>query len=335
MKLAAAGLSSAAVHATGCAGAGPVTRPTLHLPTPESPLTPTEAWYYVALTGAYDADRKRHRLSVGGRTHRNLSLSVDDLERRFETVTVPHTLACVGDIPNGALFSASVFRGVRSRDVLRAAGVRNNASLALLYGLDGYLVPRAVEDLLREDTLLVFEMGIHEDRLAPLNVEHGFPLRILTPGLYGFVQPKWLSSITLVDDSDHVDVLRRSNTYASGEMQLTSGFSWPRPGQTLAPAEHEVVGYSFGDGRTIAKVEVSANGEPWEPATLAWNTPDDALPPRVWALWTYRWRAVDIGAHDLSVRATYDDGETQHGGRNFPYAGGSIATVTVFVGDET
>lgn len=331
LRLAAAGLSSAAVHVTGCAGSGPVTRPTLHLPTPEQPLTPTAAWYYVALSDAYASDRRTHRLRVGGQTRTELSLRLADLEDRFEVVTVPHTLACVGDIPNGSLFSASLFRGVRSRDVLRAAGVKPRATAALIYGLDGYMMPRAIDDLLRDDTLLVFEMGTHVDALKPLNIDHGFPLRILTPGIYGYVQPKWISSITLVDESDHVGVLRRSNSYASGEMQLTCGFSWPRSGNALAPATHEVVGYAFGDGRPIGGVDVSVNGGRWEPAEIVWNTVEDDLPARVWALWSYRWAATREGAHDVSARARYVDSETQREGRNFPYSGGSIATMTVFV----
>lgn len=331
VKLAAAGLSSAAVHLTGCVEGGPLTRSARTLPTPERPLTPTEAWYFVALTGAYEADGRNHRLSVGGRTRKSLALSLADLRGQFEEVTVPHTLACVGNIPGGELMSASIFRGVRCRDVLEAAGLKRTATGALIYGLDGYIAPRAIEDLLREDTILAYEMGTHEDRLERLNVEHGFPLRILTAGLYGYVQPKWISSITLVDDSDHIDVIRRSNGYASGVMQLASGFSWPRHGQAVAPATHEVVGYAFGDGRPITKVEVSVNGGEWEPTQLAWNTPDDDLPPRVWVLWRYIWEAAREGAHSLSVRATYADGDTQFHGRDFPYSGGSVVTQTVFV----
>jgi DMSO/TMAO reductase YedYZ molybdopterin-dependent catalytic subunit len=332
MKLAAAGLSSAAVHLTACVEGGPLTRASRHRPTPSNPLTRTDDWYFVALTGAYQADLRSHRLHVGGRTRHTLALTTAQLAERFEEVTVPHTLACVGNVPNGHLMSASNFRGVRSRDVLLAAGIRANASGALIYGLDGYLAPRALEDLMRPDTILAYEMGLTEETLEPLNIDHGFPLRILTPGIYGFVQPKWISSITLVDDSDHIDVLRRSNGYASGEMQLASGVSIPAEGQVLAPGYQEILGYAFGDGRVIDTVELNF-GDGWSPAEILWNTPEDDLPPGVWALWRYRWDAVP-GDLSIAVRARYEDGETQRGGRDFPYSGGSLTILNISVRDS-
>jgi len=265
---------------------------------------------------------------VGGRTRRELALTIADLKEQFEEVTVPHTLACVGNVPNGTLMSASIFRGVRSKDVLTAAGIKSNATSALIYGLDGYLSPRAIEDLMRPDTILAYEMGLTEDTLEPLNIEHGFPMRILTPGIYGFVQPKWISSITCVDDSDHIDVLRRSNGYASGVMQLASGFSWPVDGYATSAGPMELVGYAFGDGRVINSVELDfGQGQPAQ-ADIVWNTPEDDLPPRVWAIWRYLWEATP-GQWAITVRARYADGQTQRSGRNFPYSGGSLTTIGV------
>lgn len=187
-----------------------------------------------------------------------------------------------------------------------------------------------MEDLRRRELMIAYDMGTSEDTLAPLPIEHGFPARILTPGLYGYMQPKWLDSITFLDQSGYQEVLRRSVTYAEGKIQLASGISRPRHGD-LAPGDQEVIGYAFGDGRRIAAVHVRVDDGPWEPTEVVWNRAEDAdLPPYLWCLWRYTWKATP-GTHVLSSRATYEDGETQTSGRNFPYSGGSIAQVSIHI----
>ena len=69
---------------------------------------------------------------------------------------------------------------------------------------------RSLEELERDDAMLAFAMGTSEDTLEPLPIKNGFPLRILTPGHYGYMQPKWIEQITLTDDGNFHDVLRRS-----------------------------------------------------------------------------------------------------------------------------
>ncbi len=332
MQLAAAGLASAAVPLINCAeGQSPVAAITTHLPTRDQPLTPTQEWYYVALSGAVEADMRSYRLLVGGTTRNSLRLSLAQLQERFEVVEMPLTLACVGNIPGGHLFSSSIFRGVRLVDVMDAAGVSSRATGVVITGLDGYLTYRALSDIRREDTLLAFAMGTRADDMEPLPIAHGFPLRILTPGYYGYVQPKWLSSLQFVDDHDHVGVVTRSVAYAQGKIQLVSGFSRPAyDGWRFISGNQGIFGYAYGDGRRIASIEISVDGGPWTPTQLAYNGPDDDLPPGVWAIWYYDWAAV-VGKHSLSLRATYDDGETQFSGRDFPYSGGSVVTFGVEV----
>jgi len=328
LRLVASGLASAALPLMGCAQ-GPEQYGLTQLPTPDFPMTPNESWYFVGAQGVYEADARRYRVKIGGLVRKALSLSVAELKERYERVVQADTLACVGDRPNGVLMSSSYFAGVRLKDVLDDAGVDRRATMVLTTGLDGFVALRGLEDLVEDTTMLAFEMGTEPDALVPLRIEQGFPLRLLTPGRYGYLQPKWLDALTFVDDSDTHAVLQRSLDYFDGKLQLSSGFTNPFDGWLLDAGPQEVTGYAFGDGRPIARVEVLAEGR-WQAAEIVWNTVDDELPGFVWCLWRMRWEAP-VGVQTLAVRATYSDGQTQFTGRDFPYSGGSIVSITVDV----
>jgi DMSO/TMAO reductase YedYZ molybdopterin-dependent catalytic subunit len=299
-------------------------------PMPGHPYTPVEDWYYVSIVDPYHADLERYRLKIGGIVDNGLSYSVPALRARFENVIQPITLACVGNPPEGRLVSAGFFRGVRVRDVLAEASISDRAEAAIITGLDGYVALQSIEDLLRPESLFAFDIGTSPEDLRPLPVEHGFPCRIMTPGIYGYMQPKWIDTVTIADRRGYQEVLRGSIEYARGHVQLASGFSKPVEGQTVREGNIKVFGYSYGDGRPIAKIELRIDGGPWLPAEIAFNTPFDDLPPFVWVLWVFEWNAVR-GERTLEARATYTDGETQFEGRRFPYSGGSIASIPITV----
>jgi DMSO/TMAO reductase YedYZ molybdopterin-dependent catalytic subunit len=332
LRLAAAGLSSAfgPLGVLGCTQKLTQQRPSGTAPLPGTPFTPIDDWYVVSFLDAYHADLDRYRLKIGGIVDNGLSISVPALRTRFENVIQPITLACVANPPQGGLKSAAFFRGVRVRDVLAEAALSDRAEAAIITGLDGYVSLQSMEELLRPESIFAFDMGTSPTQLEPLPVEHGFPLRILTPGLYGYMQPKWIDSVTIADQRGYEQVLRGSIEYARGHMQLASGFSKPVEGQTIRAGVTRVFGYAYGDGRPIAKVEIRVDGGPWQLADMVFNTPFDDLPPFVWVLWSFDWNAV-VGDRTLESRATYTDGTTQFPERRFPYSGGSIASIPITV----
>jgi DMSO/TMAO reductase YedYZ molybdopterin-dependent catalytic subunit len=330
MRLAAAGLSSALIPLSSCARPIGESHPTRQFPSPEEPLTRPEDWYIMAIQGAYEADLKGYRLKVGGLCENGLHLSDAALRGDLPASLELITLSCVGNRPGGGLLSSSLFRGVRLVDLMEAARVSKDATGAVFKALDGFLAFQSMEDLRRPESMIAYDMGLSQDSLAPLPIEHGFPARLLTPGLYGYMQPKWLDSITFVDQSGYHEVLRRSVNYAKGKMMLSSGVSYPRHSQVFE-GDQEVIGYAFGDGRPIAEVHIRVDDGPWEPVEIVWNRMDDEeLPPYLWCLWRYIWKATP-GSHILATRATYADGETQISGREFPYSGGSIAEINIDV----
>jgi DMSO/TMAO reductase YedYZ molybdopterin-dependent catalytic subunit len=256
-----------------------------------------------------------------------LSLSIPGLREEFALAQELITLSCVGNVPNGSLMSSSLFRGVRVRDVMEAAGVSPDASGALIFGLDGFVSYQSIDDLRRSESLFAIDIGVDEEDLAPLPIDNGFPCRILTPGLYGYMQPKWIDTVQFVDHGGYQGVITRSIPYFEGKIQLASGFSSPRGGRH-APGPLELLGFAFGDGRVIDGVEVSIDDGPWRRADIIWNESKDTLPSYLWSLWRFEYDATP-GRHVARCRAFYPDGTTQFEGKRFPYSGGSIAAIAL------
>lgn len=329
MRLASAGLSTALVPLWGCAQQVGQARPTSYRPTPAAPLTPRDLWYYMSVQDAIESDLESYRLKLGGKVNRKLKLTIADLQARFPIVEDEITVTCVGNTPGGGLLSAARFRGVRVADVLEEAGVGRHATSVVMKGLDGFVSYQSLEVLQAPEAMLAFEMGVDAGDLRPLPIDHGFPLRILTPGHFGYMMPKWIDSITFVDTPEH-EVLRRSIDYVHGRIKIASGFSNPRPGTIVPSGRVEVLGYAMGDGREIAQVDVRIDDGPWQAAEIVWNDRADGRPPYLWSLWRYEWDAP-VGTHELTSRATYADGESQTVGRDFPYSSGSLYTMRVDV----
>jgi DMSO/TMAO reductase YedYZ molybdopterin-dependent catalytic subunit len=329
MRLAAAGLASALAPLGGCARPFGQPRGTTHQPTPDAPMTPVDAWYSMSITGAYEADLASYRLKINGAVDDSLELSIAALREGFEQLVAPITLACVGNSPGGDLMSSGMFRGVRVRDVLRRAGVDERASGAIVTGLDGFASYQSMEDLMRSESVFALDLGTTTEDLAPLPVERGFPCRIMTPGLYGYMQPKWIDTVEVVEHGGSQRVIARSIPYFEGKMQLASGFSSPRSG-SAGEGLGDILGYAFGDGRLITRVEVSIDDGAWQPAEIVFDEHGTARRNYLWVLWRYPWTATP-GQHVLRCRATYEDGSTQLEGTRFPYSGGSITEITVSV----
>lgn len=332
MRLAAAGLSSALVPLSelGCAKQVGHQVGTRHFPTPDEPLTPVQAWYKMSILGAYEADRETYRLKIGGVADKSLSLSLDDMESDFELGVEMVTLSCVGNSPNGTLMSGGYFRGIRMRDLMARAEVSSGATGAFITGLDGFVAYQSMEDLARDESMVALHLGGRKDDFEHLPIENGFPCRILTPGLYGYMQPKWIDSIEFIDQGGYQRVLTKSIPYFEGKIQLASGFSYPRSGR-LSVGHNELLGFAFGDGRTITRVDVNIDGQGWKEAEIVYNVEDDDKPGYLWVLWRLPWWASK-GLHELKCRAHYADGTTQYEGQRFPYSGGSITTIEVLVG---
>ena len=264
------------------------------------------------------------RLTIGGMVDSTTELSFADLLDRPLVERVV-TLNCVSNEVGGPYIGTARWLGVPLVPLLREAGVRPGADQLLARSVDGMTIGTPMAALFdgREPLLCV---GMNGEPLPP---EHGFPVRMLTPGLYGYVGAcKWLSELEATTFAD-VDAYWVERGWApQGTVKTASRIDRPAPFAPLTAGAVPVAGVAWAQGRGIRGVEVRVDDGGWQQATL--------LPvPSVdtWVQWRYDWPATP-GSHSLSVRATDGTGAVQPEERVDPFPDGATGwhTITVSVG---
>jgi DMSO/TMAO reductase YedYZ molybdopterin-dependent catalytic subunit len=264
------------------------------------------------------------RLTIGGLVDSPVELSFADLLDRPLVERVV-TLNCVSNEVGGPYIGTARWLGVPLAPLLREVGLRQDADQLLARSVDGMTIGAPMAALLdgREPLLCVGMNG------EPLPLEHGFPVRMLTPGLYGYVGAcKWVTELEATT-FDAVDAYWVERGWApQGTIKTASRIDRPAPFAPLAGGTLAVAGVAWAQGRGIRAVEVRVDDGPWQPATL--------LPvPSVdtWVQWRYDWAAT-AGSHTLAVRATDGTGAVQPEERVTPFPDGATGwhTITVSVG---
>jgi DMSO/TMAO reductase YedYZ molybdopterin-dependent catalytic subunit len=279
-----------------------------------SPLvTPNAAFYKIdeALV-APSIDLDSWRLRVTGMVDTPHELSFDELlaEPLVETYV---TLSCVSNEVGGPLVGNALWRGVRLDQLLARAGVRSGATQVVGRSVDGFTVgfPTAVLD--GRDALVA--VGMNGE---PLPVDHGFPARLVVPGLYGFVSAtKWLTEIELTTWDAFDSYWTERGWSKEGPVKVQSRIDVPRDYSRVAPGSTVVAGVAWAPHRGIGAVEIRVDGGPWTPATIGRSLGDDA-----WRQWSILWEAA-VGVHQIEVRATTSDGEVQTDVKHGPHPSGA------------
>lgn len=240
-------------------------------------------------------------LEVGGLVDRPFTLTYDEL------LAMPHveadiTLACVSNEVGGGLVGNARWQGVPLRVLLERAGVQEGGTQVVGRSVDGFSAgfpTVAAFDV--QDALVA--VGMNGE---PLPTRHGFPARLVVPGLYGYVSAtKWLSKIELAgwDDVDGYWIPR--GWAKEGPIKTQSRIDVPRPGSTIPAGETVIAGVAWAPTRGIERVEVSIDEGAWQEAVLATSLDVDC-----WRQWYLPWVA-EPGSHALTVRATDGRGEVQ------------------------
>jgi DMSO/TMAO reductase YedYZ molybdopterin-dependent catalytic subunit len=262
------------------------------------------------------------RLTIDGDVDRTVDLGFANLVA-MPLVERDITLTCVSNEVGGKYVGSARWLGVLLRDVLDLAGIGTTAADQILStDVDGFTISTPLEVALDgRDTLLAVGMNG-----APLPQAHGFPVRLVTPGLYGFVgATKWLRRLTLTT-YDAAQAYWTDRGWATeAPIKIASRIDTPRPLSTAAAGEVVVGGVAWAQHRGIAAVEVSVDEGPWQPATLG---PDVGVD--YWRQWFFRWPAAS-GQHTLATRATTVDGEVQTDERATPFPAGSSGVQQVLV----
>jgi DMSO/TMAO reductase YedYZ molybdopterin-dependent catalytic subunit len=266
-------------------------------------LTPNGEFYRVdTALRVPDVPIDGYTLRVRGMVERDLTLSFEDLLGR-RLVERRITLTCVSNPVGGEYAGTATWLGVPVRDLLREAGVRPGADAVRSTSADDMTIgtPLSALDDPRRDALIAVGMNGR-----PLPLAHGFPVRMVVPGLYGYVSAtKWLVDLEVTRFADF-EAYWTSRGYAEqAPIKTAARIDVPRSFQEVAAGPVQVAGVAWAQHRGIRSVEVRVDGGPWQSARLAAEDGIDT-----WRQWTWTWDA-DPGSHKLEVRATDHDGATQ------------------------
>src|SRR5271165_1841052 len=229
------------------------------------------------------------------------SFIFDDL-RSFEVIEKVVTLTCVSNPVGGDLISNATWTGYRVRDLLARAGVHPDADMVLSTSVDGFTAGTPVGALTDgRDALLAITMNGE-----PLPVNHGYPARLVVPGLYGYVSAtKWVTDLELTRFDRAQAYWTRLGWSARGPIKTESRIDLPRSGQQVPAGPVMFGGVAWAQNRGVRAVEVRVDDGPWQPADLGADYSNDT-----WRLWSYRWVATP-GSHSIAVRATDKTGAVQ------------------------
>ena len=267
-------------------------------------LTPTDDFYRIdtALTPPL-LTPQAWRLRVHGMVDRELDISFADLLER-EVIDAFITLCCVSNPVGGPLISNTRWTGVRIADLLAEAGPQAGADAVLSRSVDGWTCGTPLAALTDDrDSMLAFAM---DGRALP--VEHGFPVRMVVPGLYGYVSAtKWVVDLEVTRFADFAAYWTDRGWAEQAPIKTSSRIDVPGDGASVPVGRVAVGGVAWAQHRGIDAVEVRVDDGPWQRATLADEPTIDT-----WRQWRWDWEA-STGNHELYVRATDSTGAVQTG----------------------
>ena len=262
-------------------------------------ITPTEEHYQISKNVFNPSVPERNwSLKITGMVDNQLEFTLDDL-KALPSVERASTLTCISNDVGGDLIGNSVWTGVMLADLLEAAGVQDGATELILRAADNYSDSFALGAAMREGTIVAYLQNGE-----PLTRDHGFPARVLVPGIYGMKNVKWVQEIELTSE----DYLGYWQTRGWSDLALIQTMSRIDTNQAtiLEDGTAAIGGVAYAGLRGISKVEVSTDGGTiWEAATL-----DEPANELSWTLWGFNWQA-EPGTYEVTVRATDGEGVTQ------------------------
>ena len=282
----------------------------------DSEVTPTYLFYRIDINPIVpQVDSTSWTLTVKGQINNPFAMTYEQI-KAMPSVEEYATLQCVSNKIGGDLISTALWKGVRLKDLLSMAQVRPGAKYIAFRCYDGYDVGIPLERGLLEGTILAYDMN-----LAPLTAEHGYPVRAIVPGLYGMMNPKWITEIEVVDDV--YEGYWQRNGWTNDAREATHSFI-AIPGQApirdrfrnldlmninIVPGQKlPIAGVAFAGDRGISKVDVSTDGgATWKSASIK-----DPLSKYTWVLWTTGFIPPAVsGNYKIVVRATDKTGIVQ------------------------
>jgi DMSO/TMAO reductase YedYZ molybdopterin-dependent catalytic subunit len=260
------------------------------------------------------------QLRVHGMVDHEAIYNFDDLAH-FNVVETVTTLTCVSNPVGGKLISTGVWTGYRVADLLAAAGVHADADMVLSTSIDGFTAGTPVQALTdgREALLAVGLNG------QPLPIEHGYPARLVVPGLYGYVSAtKWVVELELTRFDRAKAYWTRQGWAPRAPIKTESRIDVPKAGQKVPIGPVVFGGVAWAQNRGVRAVEVLIDDGVWQPAL-----PGASYSNQTWRLWSFPWQAKSPGQHTITVRAIDNTGTVQTKDTALPVPDGATGWHTV------
>lgn len=267
-------------------------------PTPE--ISSNED-FYVTSKGYFtpQVNLSSWSLEVGGLVGNPKKLDLKSLASLGEQQEVIG-LECVGNKIGGSALDNAVWRGVRFDRLLEVVEPRSNVVDVVLYGADGYSDSVRLDWLKANYALLAYQMNGEA-----LPRSHGFPLRLLVPGIYGMKNLKWIENIEFVDHN-YLGYWQKRGWSDDAFVKPHARIDAPSPAQELTRGPVQVAGVAFTGNQGVSGVELSFDGgRSWVPARLK-----EPLSPYSWVLWSHKWEASK-GRHAILARCIDGRGRVQ------------------------
>ena len=244
-------------------------------------------------------------LHIHGMVDREITLTFADLLRR-PMIERYVTLSCVSNEVGGDLVGNALFQGARFKDVIDEAGVQPGATQVVSRSIDGWSCGSPTSVIMDgRDAMIAIAMNGE-----PLPPEHGYPVRLVVPGLYGYVSAtKWVTEIELTRWEDFDAYWIPRGWAKEGPVKTMARIDRPRRKKSYganADGVIDIAGLAWAVHRGISKVEVSIDEGEWRECELARVPSDDT-----WRQWRYRWSGAQAGDHDVRARAYDGAGEPQ------------------------
>ena len=268
----------------------------------ETPFyTANKDFYVVNYARPPQVSAKDWSLKVSGKVKRPLVLSYEDILARPAIERVV-TLECIDNEVAGELISNARWKGISLKSLLEEAVPDHPVQDVALYAADDYSDSITLERAMNYDVFLAYQMNGE-----PLPGIHGFPLRVIAPGLYGIKNVKWLTRIELVD-SDFKGYWQQKGWTDEAQIKVTSWIDAPGPYNTIKTPSYTLRGMAFSGATGTGAVEVSTDGgRTWQRASL------EAVPSlSCWVPWKFEWRVPPgSGSFEIKTRATDRIGRPQ------------------------
>jgi len=277
----------------------------VNLPVPGiSPfITPNSQFYRVDIDLLVpQVDPSNWQLHIHGMVNRELTVTFDELLKR-PLIEDYITLCCVSNPVGGPYIGNAKWLGASLASLLRQAGIQPGASQLLCTSVDGFTSGTPVSVVMDgRDALVAVAMNG-----SALPQEHGFPARLVVPGLYGYVSAcKWVTDIEVTTFAAAAPYWAQRGWSQQAPVKTESRIDVPGPGSRVAAGRVAVAGVAWAQHKGIEAVEVQVDNGPWHEATLA------AVPNLdTWRQWVWQWEDAPVGQHTIQARATDKTGYTQ------------------------